>query len=251
MRGELDDPEFGIAGLIAGALGDLITKVALSPFSLVGGLVGFDADEMRIIEFAPGSAELAGAQLRKIEALSTALMERPGLSLELVGGAGPAIDRPALQAASLDAQIRRARFEELQSNWIGDKPTRVEDIVLTQKDSRRLHMRQYEERFGESPKKLLVQELTQEPAQAVSAGASSGGTNDARLLAEVRRLLEAGVSIEDTELRELARLRANAIRHALVADGRVSPERVFLLGPLIEDHEGATGGRVMMSLVAN
>jgi len=194
----------------------------------MAGLVGIDGDELRFVEFTPGSARVDTTQRAKLDALASALAERPGLSLELAGASAPSLDRPALQAATLDDQLRQMRFEELKGKWVGDKPERVDDVMHSQEELARLLVNVYRDRFGEDP---------------------TG--NDAALLSRVRARLEADLKIDDATLRVLARTRAKAIRDALVADGRVVPERVFLLPPTIEDHEAAAGARSMMSLTAH
>jgi len=234
VRGDVDDPEFSVGRVIGMALRNLITRVAMSPFSIVGGLAGTDGSEMSSVQFAPGSAALDAEQTAKIDALAEALAERPALSLEITGEADSAVDRPALQTAALESQLRLARFRETQSAWFGDKPASVEEVVLDPSNRSRL----LEDRYA--------------AGAAPDAGPLPAAEPDpAAREAELTRRLAERIELEPTALRDLARRRATAIRDHLVAGGAVSAERIFVLDVAIDRSPGEPTPRASLALAAD
>ena len=148
VRGEIDDPEFSVGGIIFSALLNLITKVAMSPFSIMGGLVAADADDLRYIEFEAGQSTLEPSQNEKLDALAAALEERPVLSLEIKGEAITPEDGLALKKARLESDLQKESFREQQARWFGDKPDSVEDVVLDSGDRSRLIETLFRRNFG-------------------------------------------------------------------------------------------------------
>lgn len=58
VRGDLNEPDFRYGRVVLNALVNLITKVATSPFSALGGLVGGGGEDLQFIEFTAGSEDL-------------------------------------------------------------------------------------------------------------------------------------------------------------------------------------------------
>ena len=122
IDGDLEDPNFQIGGVVLGAFANLVIKAATSPFSVLGSiadLTGLTGPELSAIGFRPGSAELGEGEARKLEALSQALNQRPGLVLDIRGAVAPVLDGPELAAQggaleeALD-QLAADRGETLQ-----------------------------------------------------------------------------------------------------------------------------------------
>ena len=67
VRGDLDDPEFGYGRVIGKALATLVVKIVASPFSLLGKLVGVEADELEYISFPAGRADLTPPELERVQ----------------------------------------------------------------------------------------------------------------------------------------------------------------------------------------
>ena len=93
VRGNLNDPDFKYGRVLLNTLLNLPAKVATSPLSLLGDLVGGGGDELQFIEFAPGRFELSAAELKKLGTLEKVLVGRPGLFLKISGTADPKRDR--------------------------------------------------------------------------------------------------------------------------------------------------------------
>ncbi|WP_405232590.1 DUF748 domain-containing protein [Lentisalinibacter salinarum] len=105
ITGEVDDPEFSIGGIVAKALGNLIVKIATSPFALLGNLLGVEASELEQVTFLPGRADLTPPEVQKAANLAEALTLRPQLVLELPPVQAPAADGRALREAKLEAAV--------------------------------------------------------------------------------------------------------------------------------------------------
>src|SRR5581483_763834 len=83
ISGSLDDPQFKIGPIIWHAVVNLFVKVATAPFAALGHLFGGHGEEMKYIDFAPGSAELDDASKEKLNSLSKALEEHTQLQLDV------------------------------------------------------------------------------------------------------------------------------------------------------------------------
>ena len=70
--------------MVLNALVNLVTKVATSPFSALGGLVGGGGEDLQFVEFVPGSEELSEVERKKIDSVAKAL---PGTT-RVAGGCG-------------------------------------------------------------------------------------------------------------------------------------------------------------------
>jgi outer membrane protein OmpA-like peptidoglycan-associated protein len=222
VRGDLDDPKFSYGKVLGKALLDLIRKTVASPFSVIGALASFDADELRSVEFAPGSAEVEAEQGKKLDAIGQALRERPALRLEVTGGADTAFDRAALAHLELTKELKRARRAELKAKG-GSVPKKLSQIELSDADYDRLFDARYRSRFG-----------TRAPRDA--AGGFTAAAKDA---------LAGSVTVDDDALRRLAQKRAAAVQDRLAGAG-VEAERVFAVE--VDVDATVEAGRVVTAL---
>ena len=83
IKGDMNDPDFAIGGLVLQAFVNVITKAAASPFSMLANLVGGDADKLNSLAFALGSAALTEAHIAQLNTLAEVLNKRPNLILEI------------------------------------------------------------------------------------------------------------------------------------------------------------------------
>lgn len=111
VEGDLDDPEFHYGRVVWRAIGNLIVKLATSPFSALASLVGGGKEDISLVEFTPGESRLLDAGAHRVQLLASALRERPGLSLELEGSADPAADGLALRRVELDRNLRSLKAQ--------------------------------------------------------------------------------------------------------------------------------------------
>ena len=127
IQGSLDDPKFRIGKVVMRVIGNILEKVATSPFSLLGAVFGGGGEELSYQDFAPGSAELSPADLKKLDALAKALNARPALELEINGSVIPDADRAGLQRADLDGDIRTRIWQQLRD---ADRATNSADQII-------------------------------------------------------------------------------------------------------------------------
>ena len=122
-------PKFRIGKVVMYAIGNILEKVATSPFSLLGAVFGGGGEELSYQDFAPGSAELSPDDTNKLDLLVKGLYERPGLQLEISGSVDPASDRDGLQRIALDKQLRTLKWQSLGK--AEHAATTPDQIVLT------------------------------------------------------------------------------------------------------------------------
>jgi Domain of Unknown Function (DUF748) len=207
IRGDLNDPDFKYGRVLLSTLGNLLTKMVASPFALVGKLVpgSGSGEELQFFEFQPGSAKLAATELKKAEALITALQERPGLRLEITGTADPVRDRQALRLQKLKAQLLATWQQERASPKETDLPVAEEERLI-------------KERFKQQ--------------QSQQAGAAPPTKPDVApkppTVEEMRQQLAASISVDEASLRSLADERAKQMRDQLAGEGKLAVGRVFL-----------------------
>ena len=145
VAGRLDDPKFRVSPIILQVVVNMLTKAATSPFSLLGSMFG-GGEELSFVAFEPGQAIVPPGELKKLNTMTTALYERPALSLEIKGSADSAKDRPALALFKLDQQLKTMRLKELAA--AGDTSQSIEQLKLTPTDSQRLTLSLYQQTFG-------------------------------------------------------------------------------------------------------
>jgi hypothetical protein len=263
VEGSMDDPQFRIGKVVTRAILNILTKVATSPFSLLGAAFGGGGAELSYEDFAPGSAELLPGSRQKLDLLVKGLYERPGLNLEISGSIDPASDRDGLQRAVLEKQLRTRKWMSLGKS--GRAATTPDQIVLTPDERTHLVKKLYNEALSDgkitpaliaantnlaviaaqiksrSPKiEKGATELmnNSESAARKSSGAEVIAPSQSKLAPPadpMEALLAAVIPISDGDLETLAADRAKAVRAYILQTGKVEAERLFLT-------ESQTGG---------
>lgn len=271
IDGSLDDPKFRIGKVVTRVIVNILTKVATSPFSLLGAAFGGGGQELSYQDFTPGSADLSDASKHKLDVLEKALYERPGLQLAISGSIDPAADRAGLQQISFEKELRTRQWMSLSKSK--RELTTPDTLVLTPPQRERLVEKLYDEALANGkitpamlatnsnlaaiaaqikapPKNLklalmLVQKRQSKPQAAPPASASQ---NKVILPSDPREaLLTAIIPVSDSDLEELAINRAKSVRSYILAGGKVPAGRLFLAqnraGGLRQD-----GSRVYLEL---
>ncbi len=223
VKGSLDDPKFRVMPLVLKALASLFVKAVSSPFKLLGSVFGGDSGEdLSYVAFAAGSDSLAELEAAKLDTLARALIDRPGLKLDVRGATAVSVDRAALAERSVMRRLRR-----------GDS-TNTGPVTARDVDRAR---QLYRAQFNEDPDKLVTD--TEMPrAQRDSAVAQ----------AAVERLIERHEVTADA-LQTLGLRRAARIKDRLLLDS-VPEARVFLLGVDTTASAQEGGVRVPLALDA-
>jgi len=111
IKGDLNDPKFSVPGAILRVFLGLITKVATSPFSILGALLPNPDQDLSVVQFESGLAVIDAEQREKLTDLAQALSERSGLSLEIQGRAFGSSDLQAMRESALEQRLA-ARAED-------------------------------------------------------------------------------------------------------------------------------------------
>ncbi len=225
ISGSLDDPQFSIGGLIIKVIVNLFVKAVTSPFALIGSMFG-GGDELSNIEFAAGRATLNDAAGKKLEVLAKALNERNALKLEITGRADPEADREGAKRAALERAMQAEKLKDLKKAGEGKS---LEEIEIAPAESKTYLTRAYKEAKFPKPRNMI-------------------GLQKDLPVEEMEKLMLTNLPVSDDDVKALAARRAETVQGWLVDQGKVPPERVFLLPPKVEADDKGTASRVDFSL---
>ena len=225
ISGTLDDPQFSVFGLIVQVIVNLIGKAATAPFALLASAFG-GGPELSTVPFAPGSDRLGDEARKRVDTLGKALVDRPGLRLEIGGRADPATDRDALVRASVDAALKHAKMKSLAA--AGSAPASIDAVTIG----------------ADERERWLTAAYKDAPIPDKSRNAF-GMPRDVPP-AEMEAKLVSIAKVDDDALRLLANARAQAVKDALAAKV-VAGERLFLTAPKL-GADSAPPARVDLAL---
>lgn len=82
LTGDLSDPSASVSGIVMKALGNIIVKIATSPFAMFGGGAGGEKDLSEAV-FGGGAFALDAPLQERLDRLAGILEDRPGLKLDI------------------------------------------------------------------------------------------------------------------------------------------------------------------------
>jgi len=208
VSGSLDDPKFRVGRIILKMIGNLLVKVATSPFALLGSLFGGGGAELDVVTFAPGAATLDEAAHGRLDTLAKALYDRPGLRLEIAGRSDQVADREGLRHAALQRAVKREKLEELIKKG-GTAPSLDAVAVEPAEYETYLTLAYKRGRFAK-PRNFL-------------------GIAKSEPVPEMERLLLGSLEPGPEALRQLAATRAEAVQAYLLQKGKVKADQVFVV----------------------
>jgi uncharacterized protein involved in outer membrane biogenesis len=209
ISGTLDDPEFSVGGLVVRAIMNLLVKAVTAPFALLGSIFGGGAD-LSYLQFDPGLALLGPAATEKLQAMAKALADRPALKVEVSGRADPAADHAGLKQAALHNAMAALKIKALIKK--GESAPSLEEVVIPPAERPALLKQVYKDGDFKKPRNLvgLLKDIPD---------------------AEMETLILENTPVAEGDLRALAQQRAQVVRSWLVEQGKVAPERIFILAP--------------------
>jgi uncharacterized protein involved in outer membrane biogenesis len=211
IRGTLDDPQFSVWGILVQIFVNLVTKAVTAPFALLASIGGGGGEQLAYVEFAPGRADLEAAAEAKLETLSKALADRPGIRIEAAGRAVPEIDRDGLKRASLDRALRTEKQKALAA--AGESAPALDAVTIGSDEYPKLLATVYSDaKIPDKPRNVLGIAKSIPPA-------------------EMEALLLASYRVDDEALATLANRRAQAVKEWFVRKGNLPSERVFVVAP--------------------
>ena len=282
VQGSLDDPSFRVGKVVLRVIVNLLTKAAVSPFSLLGSMFGGGGEELAYQEFAPGSSTLQADQEGKLQTLVKALMNRPGLSLDLEGSYDTAGDTYALKQQKFADFVRRTIWEARRAADPNIPPP--EQLTITPEEEHVMVKKLFDEKFPPGtefgtplpkppppappppapPKSFLKRMLSvvtfekmrerraEEKKQAkaaaelkqATAAAVSAGLPFEVMTARLADTMDIGAD----DLRNLAAKRAQQVRSYFLNTGKIASERLFLAGTRAASSQQSRGPRVFLEL---
>ncbi len=252
IEGSLDDPQFRIGKVVTRAILNILTKVATSPFSLVGALFGGGGEELGYQDFAAGSADLTAPDKQKLDTLAKALYARPALQLEISGSVDPDGDREGLQRAALDREIREKIWATLHKS---ERATNSVDQIVLAPDERKHWIGKFYDKAiadGKITPQLIAANTNlaayaasvlpkavdkgatklMKPGQTAKEQAAAKAAYQTKLVPPpdpMEAILLTTFAINDGDLETLAASRAKAVRAYLLQSGKVEAVRLFLV----------------------
>lgn len=240
VSGSLADPQFEISALVTQVLGGLLKRAVTSPFSLLAAALGSGGasaagsagagggDDLAFVEFSPGRDDLDAADRRKLDALVKALLDRPGLKLEISARVDARKDREALRNAELQRRLVEMKRAELAAAGKAAKPD--EPVAPGAADHPRYVRALFEReklaqaRAEAAPKVASVAAALSAPQATTAAAAPASEMTVAAMQAALLERIEIG----EDQLQALALRRGTQARDYLVAAGRLPADRVII-----------------------
>jgi len=215
VSGDVNNPSFGIGGIIFTALKNVVVKAVTAPFSLLANLVGSD-DELNIINFHVGSSVISNEEQERLKKLSDALKQRPTLKLNVKGHVNENQDAIAIAEAYLHQQLQTVSNtfvpETLTASQLPIKGPLVDAL-----DS--LYKKQISDDIGPL-KETITQQLTNN---------TDSNHIEKRLHIAMYNTLIKHQHISEDRLRKLAHQRATNVKTYLVKQQNIDPQRIFLI----------------------
>ncbi|MDI1245742.1 MAG: DUF748 domain-containing protein [Rhodoferax sp.] len=206
VSGSLSDPQFRIGPLVFKLIVNLIVKAVTAPFSLLASVLGGGGDELSMVNFAPGSASLSPEARTGLDKVAKALLDRPALTMTVVGSASLAHEREAYKRAQLQALV----VAEKRRGSVLDGATadQAQALAVSGAEYPALLKAVYKRADFPKPRNLigLVKDIP---------------------VPEMEALLLANLSVTEPAMRALAEQRGVAVRDYL-ASLKLPMERLFL-----------------------
>jgi uncharacterized protein involved in outer membrane biogenesis len=211
ISGSLDDPEFSVGGIVFKAIMNLLVRAVTAPFSLLGSLFS-GGEDLSYIEFNPGQATLTPPAIEKLQGMAKALADRPALEVELAGRVDPVADLDGLKHEAIRQQMAAFKIKDQLKK--GEAPPSLDDVVIDPAEYPALLKRVYKEGDFKKPRNLIG--LAKDVPDS-----------------EMEALLLKNIEVDDDDLRNLGRRRGQQVENWLLENGKVSPDRLFVLSPRI------------------
>ncbi|HWQ69081.1 MAG TPA: DUF748 domain-containing protein, partial [Patescibacteria group bacterium] len=209
VTGSLDDPAFSVWKVVLQILVNLISKAATAPFALLGALIP-GGEELGYLEYDPGSAAVADANAKKIEALVKALYERPALKLEIEGHVDLEKDKDGLRQLRFMRKLKVQKFNQHLKQ--GQPSIPIDELTIEPTEYERYLKLAYKAETFPKPRNIL------------------GFAKDLPV-SEMEKLMLTHIQITDDDLRLLVAQRAMKVKDVILQSGKVEPERLFIIEP--------------------
>ncbi len=204
ISGSLNDPQFSLGPIIIKVIINVIVKAITAPFSLLAGAFGGGGDELSIVSFTAGSAQLSAEAKAGLDKVAKALLDRPSLQLTVVGTSSVEVEREGFKRERLDALVRA----EKRRSTVKEGGTTSVVVTVSADEYPALLKEVYKRADMPKPRNLI-------------------GLAKDLPVPEMEKLLMASITVNDDAMRELAVQRGVAVKDYL-AGRELPPARLFL-----------------------
>ncbi len=208
ISGSLNDPQFSLGPMIWKVVVNLIGKALTSPFALLSSAMGGNSETLSTVAFDAGSAVLTPEAHASLDKVAQALLDRPALTLSVVGTASLKQERDAFKRAQLNAMVQGEQRRESIGRVGPTAALPSMGTAIEGESYARLLRTVY--RRSDIPKPRNVLGLLKD----VSAS-------------DMENLLLASIAADEQSMRDLAVKRGVAVKDYLAAR-QVPLERLFL-----------------------
>jgi hypothetical protein len=105
VTGDLQNPQFSFGAVARRAIGNVLRNIVSAPFRALASLFGGSGEKLDVIDFDPGSADLAPPEQEKLAKLAEALTKRPEVKLLVHPVISPERDAAALRSLAARRQV--------------------------------------------------------------------------------------------------------------------------------------------------
>lgn len=217
LRGNLNDPEFSIGGIVLKMLVNLVQKIITAPFAALGSIFG-SGEEMSQVSFTAGTVDLGEETRHQLDKLAEALYQRPGLKLDIQGEVSPEADREGLRRQRFDGLLMASKIQDRARKKLPVEPRK--DMAI-------------------SPDEYDTYLAAAYKAADFPKPRSADGRIKQLPTDEMEKLLYTQIPVTDNDLRQMAAERAARVKDHLLKTGKMAPERVFLKEPAPVVSDGA------------
>ncbi|MBN2451568.1 MAG: DUF748 domain-containing protein [Lentisphaeria bacterium] len=206
LTGNLDDPQFRLMPIVLQALVNQLERAVTSPFAFLTG-----RPETGFVEFDFGSAALTPEATERLEAIAKVLADRPALRFEVRPQTVSGPDSEALRRQFLDDMVRARKRSETVGQ-VGQSIPLSEVQVMPEEYERFLRLAYNAVDIPGKPRNFL-------------------GVARSIPVAEMEKLMLAGISVTPDDLRRLAYRRAAKVRDLLLAAKAAEAGQILLVEP--------------------
>jgi hypothetical protein len=229
ISGSLNDPQFSMGNIIYRAITNLIIKTTSAPFTLLANLFNdTDAQKLRHIDFASGSAALSPESLSRLQKIAHVLTERPELILDISGIADSARDVDGLKQLTLQRMVRDEKRRQIIAS--GQPVQRI--TVSASEYPKYLTAAYRRDPIPDKPRNLLHLYKTLP-------------------VADMESRMRAYININSNALNNLANQRALAVETNLQQTQHIQASRLYLLSPVVTTSATTPQNQVEFTLDAN
>lgn len=229
ISGNLNDPDFSLAGTIFTVLRNLLVKAATSPFALLSSMVG-GGEDVSSLHFALGRAIISDDQGHILQNLGDILTNRPSLILEISPYVDQNNDPESYRHQQLTEMVQMAKWSDLDDDQ--RKTVTPQNVEITDEEYPKWLKQVYKKADFPRPRNMigLLKSLPTE---------------------EMEKLLLANIQAGDEQMAALAKARAMAVRDALIAmDADLKPRLFLMTTDIYAAPEAGAASRVEFGISA-